>query len=64
MDFGNPQLGNSVSTANQQNVQLLGTPPIQNASMPTIDPGVLNSTAFQANGNVANMIKALKGGAQ
>lgn len=49
---------------NQQSNNLLGQPPIQAAGMPSLDMGALNTTALQSTPEVANMIKALKGGAQ
>jgi hypothetical protein len=53
----------TTSAVNQQNNQLLGNPPIQNAaSSGASDPGMFNSTALQATPDVTNMIKALKGG--
>lgn len=65
-DIGSPQLGNSASAINQQNVQLLGNqqgqPP--GGQYPIFDPGVINSTAptsSTTNPSVANMVQALKG---
>lgn len=62
-DMGGPQTGGEFTTTaiNQQNNQLLGAPPIQQAAMPQFNPDMLNSSTLQANPNVANMIKALKG---
>ena len=63
---GGPQTGNQFTTSavNQQNTQLLGNPqgnPVQ--QQPPLDPQALNSTAFQSNPNVTNVVKALKGSA-
>lgn len=62
---GGPQTGNGFTTPdiNQQRSNLTGNPQIQAAAMPSFDIGALNSTAVQ-NPNIANMVKALKGGMQ
>ncbi len=63
-----PQANNgfTTSTALQQNNSLLGNPQFQSGgAQPTMDAGVLNSTAPQSsttNPAVANMVHALKGG--
>ena len=62
-----PQTGNGFTTSSvlQQNTGLLGNPPIGANTMPTVDAGVINSTAPQSsttNPAVATMVKALKGG--
>ncbi len=51
---------NTTSAILNQNNNMLGTPQIQAAAMPTFDPGMLNSTTV--NPDMMNMIKALKGG--
>jgi len=58
----------TTSAANQQTVGLLGNQPTAPmAAMGVVDGSTLNSTAPSSsttNPNVANMVKALKGGAQ
>ena len=57
---GNPSAYNT-SALNQQNVQLLGTPQIQNASGGI---GSFNTTAPASSPGIDSMIRALKGGTQ
>lgn len=59
----NQQNGFNVPTANQQDASLLGVQPSNDpvASQQMFNPDALNTTAFQNNPAVANMIKALKG---
>ena len=60
---GNPSPG--TSALNQQNIQLLGNAPFQQAASPMMPTsGSFNTTAPQSSNGVASMIKALKGGAQ
>lgn len=60
-----PQQQFNTAAMNQQGSTLLGSPPIQAAAAaPSVDSNSLNSTAFQSNPGIANMVKALKGGMQ
>jgi hypothetical protein len=70
MQTGGLQTGNEFPTSAtiQQNTSLLGSPQIQSqtqGAFPTFNTGMLNSTAPSSsttNPNVANMVKALRGG--
>lgn len=63
-----PQTGNGYSTSsiNQQNNSLLGNPQTQSAGVPLMNPSATNTTDPMSAGNpqMANMIKALRGGIQ
>lgn len=63
-DVANQQTGFNTPTVNQQDNGLLGLQPTSNPLMTGgqgINPENFNTTAFQSNPAVANMVKALKG---